>query len=628
MIIEKSRLLTGELMKLKKELKLPEIFSIATGAMISSGIFILPSLAFAMTGPSVFVSYFIAGLLAFAGVLSVSELATAMPKAGGDYFFINRSLGAGVGTISGLLSWFALSLKSAFGIIGITSVAMLFFNLPPFVWSLAGVGLTLFFVILNMSGVKEAGKFQVWLVVFLMVIMLSYIVFGAKSINMQNFAPFRFAGGKGVLVTAGFVFVSYGGLIKVASMSEEIANPKKNIPMGLILSLFVTIILYTGMLIVTVGVESPGTLGDPNNLAPIANAAKKALGNFGFYAVLLASMLAFVTTANAGIMAASRYPLAMSRDNLLPDLLGNVSKKYSTPVPSLLFTGLFIALAILLPLEILIKAASTVVIMNYILSSLAVVILRESKIQNYRPSFKCPLYPWVQIVSIIAFLALIWDMGLYPILISLALILLGLGFYLFYGKKKKHNEYALLHLIERVINKKLTSYNLEEELKDILYERDDITKDRFDTLIETAKVIDLEGETSLEELFEIIAEYLESSLHISTEDILQKLHDRESQSSTALTPFVAIPHLIVEDGDVFEIMLIRSKLGVKFSEEQQDVKAIFVLAGPMADRNLHLKSLSAIAQIVQNDDFELKWLTANWKKNLKDIVLLGERRRF
>src|SRR5690554_3665601 len=130
-------------------------------------------------------------------------------------------------------------------------------------------------------------------------------------------------------------------------------------------------------------------------------------------------MLAFVTTANAGIMAASRYPLAMSRDNLLPDLLGKVSKKYSTPIPSLLFTGLFIALAILLPLEILIKAASTVVIMNYILSSLAVVILRESKIQNYRPSFKCPLYPWVQIASIIAFLALIWDMGLYPILISL-----------------------------------------------------------------------------------------------------------------------------------------------------------------------------------------------------------------
>ena len=615
-------------MGLKKELKLPEIFSIATGAMISSGIFILPSLAFAMTGPSVFISYFIAGLLAFCGVLSVSELATAMPKAGGDYFFINRSLGAPVGTISGLLSWFALSLKSAFGIIGITAVAMLFINLPAFVWTLVGVGLTMFFVALNITGVKEAGKFQVWLVIFLMAIILAYIVFGAKSINVRHFAPFTFNGGKGVLVTAGFVFVSYGGLIKVASMSEEISNPKKNIPLGLILSLVVTIVLYTGMLIVTVGVENPSRLADPNNLTPIANAAKKALGGFGFYSILIASMLAFVTTANAGIMAASRYPLAMSRDNLMPDLLGKVSKKYSTPIPSLLITGLFIALAILLPLDILIKVASTVVIMNYILSSLAVVILRESKIQNYRPSFKSPFYPWVQIVSIIAFLFLIFDMGLYPILISCGLILLGLGVYVFYGRKKEHSEYAFLHLIERVMNKKLTSYNLEGELKSILYERDDITKDKFDTLIENSKVIDLEEATTLEELFAIIAEYLENSLHISTEDILQKLHDRESQSSTALTPFVAIPHLIVEDGDIFEIMLIRSKLGVKFSEEQQDVKAIFVLAGPMAERHIHLKSLSAIAQIVQSKEFEAKWLTANQKTNLRDIVLLGERRRF
>lgn len=615
-------------MPLKKALKLPEIFSIATGAMISSGIFILPGLAFAMTGPSEFVSYFIAGMLAFAGVLSVSELATAMPKAGGDYFFINRSLGASVGTISGLLSWFALSLKSAFGIIGIISVAKLFLSFNPVVWTLIGLVITLGFVILNISGVKEAGKFQVALVIGLISIMLIYIVGGINSIDVQHFEPFTFNGGKGVLITAGFVFVSYGGLIKVASMSEEITNPKRNIPLGLISSLIVTIILYTGMLIVTVGIENSQTLSDPNNLTPIANAAKLFLGNFGFYMILVASMLAFITTANAGIMSASRYPMAMSRDNLMPKLLGVISPKSGTPIASIIITGLFIVFAIMLPLDILIKAASTVVIMNYILSNLSVIILRESKIQNYRPSFKAPLYPYTQILAIFAFVMLIFDMGLYPILISFGLIVFGFLVYLIYGRKKEHNEYALLHLIERVMNKKLTSYNLEGELKAILYERDDITKDRFDHLIENAMVIDIVEKVSIDELFGIIAETLEATICIPKEDILRNLHDREQQASTALTPFVAIPHLIVEKEHVFEIILIRSLPGVEFSPEQKEVKAIFVLAGSMSERNVHLKSLSAIAQIVQNKDFEKKWMSANWKKNLKDIILLGERRRF
>jgi amino acid transporter/mannitol/fructose-specific phosphotransferase system IIA component (Ntr-type) len=615
-------------MDLKKELKFPEIFSISTGAMVSSGIFILPGLAFAMTGPSVFLSYFIAGLLAFAGVLSVAELATAMPKAGGDYFFINRSLGASVGTISGLLSWFALSLKSAFGIIGITSVLKLFVNLYDPIWSGVAIILTLGFVVLNITGVKEAGKFQVMLVIGLIAIMLFYIISGIPKVIIGNFDPFVFNGGKGILLTAGYVFVSYGGLIKVASMSEEIANPTRNIPLGLIASLFVTMILYVLMLIVTVGVESKMILADPTNLTPIANAAKNVTGSFGFYCILIASMLAFVTTANAGIMAASRYPLAMSRDNLLPKFLGKVSKKAKTPVTSLILTGVFITLAILLPIDILIKAASTVVIMNYILSSLSVIILRESKIQNYRPTFKSPMYPWIQIISIFAFILLISDMGLYPILISFGLIFLGLIAYLLYGRKKEHNEYAFLHLIERVINKKLTTYNLEAELKTILYERDEIIKDKFDKLVEEANVIDIQEHTSMENLFEIISKDLEETLNIPQSVILTKLNDRESQSSTALTPFVAIPHLIIEKEDTFKILLIRAQHGVKFSVEQEEVKAIFVLVGSMSERNMHLKSLSAIAQIVQNDDFENKWLAAESKKNIKDIILLGERRRF
>jgi len=103
---------------LKKQLNLIDIFCVATGAMISSGLFILPGLAFNKAGPSVILSYIIAGILCIPTLLSNAELVTAMPKAGGDYYFIIRSLGPLVGTISGFLGWLALSLKSAFAIFG------------------------------------------------------------------------------------------------------------------------------------------------------------------------------------------------------------------------------------------------------------------------------------------------------------------------------------------------------------------------------------------------------------------------------------------------------------------------------------------------------------------------------
>ena len=112
-------------MKLKKELGLIHVFAIASGAMISSGLFILPGLAHAQAGPAVVVSYLLAGLLAMTGMLSQAELVSAMPKAGGDYFYITRSMGPAVGSISGLITWFSLSLKSAFALLGIGYFAAL-----------------------------------------------------------------------------------------------------------------------------------------------------------------------------------------------------------------------------------------------------------------------------------------------------------------------------------------------------------------------------------------------------------------------------------------------------------------------------------------------------------------------
>ncbi len=610
-------------MKLKKGLNFFDVFSIATGAMISSGIFILPGLAFARTGPAVFISYFLAGIFALIGIFSIVELSTAMPKAGGDYYFINRSLGPFIGTISGFLSWFALSLKSAFAIFGISEIIFIFTGFPVLISSIL---VCVFFILLNSIGVKEAAKFQVSLVSGLLILMVLYIIFGFSKINTSHFYPFAPKGINPIFVTAGFIFISFGGLLKVASVSEEIKNPKRNIPLGMIVSVITVTIIYTLLLIVTVGILPASIFS--GSLTPIADAAKIIAGTPGFIIISIAALLAFITTANAGIMSASRYPLALSRDNLLPNAISKINKRFKTPVPSIFITGLFIVLALQLPLEMLVKAASVVILTAYVLTNLAVIILRESKLKNYRPSFKAPLYPWLQIFGIIVFTFFIIDLGLEAIEISLAFLLISISFYLFYGKKKYAGEYALLHLLKRITDNRLTNHILESEFRDILCDRDNIRSDKFDNLVKTAKILDLEGPLEIDQLFEIISENISNEIQINKADIFILLKNRQEDCNTAISPFIAIPHIIIEGSGHFFLMLVRCKEGIKFTSKENSVKAVFAFIGTKEDRAFHLKTLAAIATLVQQDDFEEKWLNAENIHYLRDMVLLSKRKRF
>ena len=142
-------------MPLKKKLNLLHVFCIATGAMISSGLSILPGIAHARAGPAVILSYLPAGVLALPGMLSLAEMTSAMPKAGGECFTILSSLGTAVGTVVGLLSWFSLATKSAFALIGLSTFSVLLVDINPRI--IAVVFYFLFFS-LESSGGPRSGK--------------------------------------------------------------------------------------------------------------------------------------------------------------------------------------------------------------------------------------------------------------------------------------------------------------------------------------------------------------------------------------------------------------------------------------------------------------------------------------
>jgi len=618
--------------RLKKQLGLLDVFAVASGAMISSGLFVLPAIAFAKAGPAVIFSYFLASVFVLPSVFSQAELGSAMPRAGGMYFYVERSLGPVLGLFSGLADWFSLALKSAFAVVGIAVFADLvlakFFNLAvsPFYLKAIACLCALAFATLNILSVKHTSRFQVLFVLILLAILALFVLFGAGAVAPDKYAGFLQKGSLPVLATAGLVFISFGGLNKVVNVAEEVTRPGRNLPLGMLLAWLVVSLFYVAVVAITVGVLPAPELAA--SLTPISLAASTFMPLTGFPLLAVAAIAAFVTTANAGILAASRSPLAMSRDHLLPPLFARLNRPFKTPhVAIFLTTGFMLAAIIFLDVEMLAKTASTLLIILYILANASVVIMRESRIQSYRPRFKSPLYPYLHICAVVAYGALIIDMGWVPLLITAAFVVASAAWYWLYVAKRVSRASAVMHIVERVTDRQLKTVTLENELRDILLERDDVIEDRFDRLIRQCEILDIKGRKSFDEVFRDISRILETRLDISEYVLFEKFLNREQEAGTVVQPGFAIPHIVVEGQAKFEIVLVRAVEGIDFPHAPDPVRILFVLAGSRDERNYHLRALMAIAQIAQEKHFEARWLAARDPAAIRNLILLSTRKR-
>jgi APA family basic amino acid/polyamine antiporter len=614
-------------MPLRRPLGALDVFCIASGAMISSGLLILPGLAYLKAGPAVIVSYVLAGVLVVPALLSKVELTTAMPKAGGAYFFIERSLGGALGTFGGMASWFSLSLKSAFALVGMGAFAVLLYPLltePQM--KLIAVSFCLFFTILNIVSVRWTGKLQVLLVCGLLAALAFYVLRGIGSVKVERYSPFTPSGFGSVFATAGLVFVSFGGLTKAASLAEEVKNPGRNIPLGMIAAFAVVTFLYVAVVFVTVGLVDGERLG--GSLIPISLGAETLMGTVGVVVMATAALLAFISTANAGILSASRSPMAMSRDQLLPNAIQKVNARFGTPHISILLTcGFMVCMIVSLSLEDLVKTASTLKLLLFMFVNVAVIVMRQSKLPSYRPMFRCPLYPWMQIAGIVAYIFLIIEMGTVPLSITGAFIVLALAWYAIYARPRVTRQSALVGLVKRISAKELGNGSLARELKNILLERDEIVADRFDQLIEECPILDLPESVTAEEMFRKVATELSPRLEMDQNVLMDRFLRRERESQTIVRAGVAIPHILLEGENKFAILLVRCKKGVNFPGSPEPVHAAFILAGTRDERNFHLRALMAVAQVSNEADFDTHWQRARDTTELRHIILLSRRRR-
>lgn len=615
--------------KLKKELSLIHVFAIAAGTTLSAGFFLLPGLAAKEAGPALPLAYLIAVIPLIPAMLSIIELATAMPKAGGVYYFLDRTLGPMIGTVGGFGTWAALVLKVSFALIGMGAYIKLFFASVEIV----PVAITIAVVlgILSLFGSKKSGKLQSVLVTVLLFFLLIFISGGLPQINENSFQNFLSSGWSSILSAAGLVYISYVGITKIASLSEEVKNPERNLPLGIFLALGVSVIIYVLGTTIMVGIIPMDLL--KADLTPVATAGKFILGDVGVALFSIAALVAFISVANGGTLSASRYPLALSRDHLLPRIFLKLSKR-GTPVFSIILTvGTIVIILLLLDPTGIAKLASAFQLMVFAFICLAVIIIRESKIEAYDPGFKSPLYPWLHILGFILPFVLISEMGLLPILFSAGLITIGVLWYWVYGRTRVVRTGAIYHLFERL--GRLRYDGLDTEMREILKEKGLRESDPFDEIVARSFVIDCQEKEEFEDVCKKASGWISQFVENTPSEIEKMFLEGTRLGATPVTHDIALPHLRLKGLSQAEMVLVRGSKGIHIKykdpmkdiahEEEEIVSAVFFLVSPEDDPTQHLRILAQIAGRVEEESFAEEWKTAKDDQEIKEALIHEDR---
>jgi len=505
------------LKKLERTLSLPGAIAVSIGGMLS-GIFVLPGLAVGITGSSVWLAFLVAALCILPAVLSKSELGTAMPKSGGTYVYIERAFGPLFGTIAGIGLWLSLLLKSAFSLVGLSAYLYVVVNIDEaYTKAIALLALLLIFL-LNVFGLKKVEKTQLVIVTTSIISLIVIIVLGFNSFDSKLTEPVFSDGTNGFIAGVAFLYISYAGVTKIAAIAGEIKNPAKNLPLTMIISLFLITTIYCLVALALVGNVEASILA--TDIKPIHTLFQTIGGEtFGLIAGVVGA-LTLMSMANSGVLASSRFPFAMSKDGLLPSYLAGINSRFMTPVSAILTTSMLIALAIIfLDVVKIAKLASAFKVLMFIFNELTVIVLRETNAQWYKPTFKSPMYPYVQIFGILSGIVLLAYLGVMPVVSVIGVVILGFLIFLVYGSKSERSGVASSYGI--------LSFFFKDASK--IREYSDETDTTFDAISTSAEVVVplLGDETSPETLVEMAAA-LKSTNEVQAFDITEVPNQTDS----------------------------------------------------------------------------------------------------
>jgi amino acid transporter len=447
--------MSGDGGELERTLGFLEAMTLGGGTMIGAGIFILPGIAAESAGPASAISYAIAGFVALLAALSLSELATGMPIAGGSYHYVNRALGGLFGSVVGWGMWTGLMFASAFYMIGFGQYLVEpipFLDGRVFIVGLGLVGLLLLLGV-NYYGTEESSAFQNVTIGTETAIILVFVAVGLFFIDPGNLEPFAPFGAGGIVATTGIVFISFLGFEIIATVAGEIKNPSRIIPLSMLLSVVLVTILYVLVMLVSTGVIPFESLGD--SPIPVSDVAVVYLGPAGVVAIVFAAIIAAISSSNSSILAASRVIYAMGRDGVVTDWFNVSHPTYYTPHRAIGATGGVTALLVLVGLEVetivalLAEAASFSFLVAYSLVHVSLVVFRRADPDGYDPSFRLPrpLYPAVPILGVILSLVVVSQMATFVVVIGSGIVGFGVLWYAAYTRGRVVSEGLLREAI-------------------------------------------------------------------------------------------------------------------------------------------------------------------------------------
>jgi len=437
--------------------------ALGVGAVIGSGIFILTGTAAAGTadrlgaGPGVAVSFFLVAVACSFAALCYAELASMIPIAGSAYTYAYATLGEIVAWIIGwdLILEYAVSnmavavgfsayfndiLHALFGVtlpkalsepmfIGNQATGSIF-NLPSFL-------ILMVLTMLLVRGVRESAGANSIMVIVKVAAILIFIIGAAGSINTENWRPFFPNGFPGVMTGAAIVFFTYIGFDSVSTAAEECKRPQRDLPFGIIVSLFACTLLYVGVALTLTGIANWTTL---NNAAPVANALK-ALGYENVRKVVdMGALVGMISSLLVFQYGQARIWYAMSRDRLLPEVFSRVSPRYRTPDVSTWVAGFFVGIpAGVWDIGSFADLANIGTMFAFVIASTGVIILRYRDPDRPR-GFRVPLVPILPASSILCCLILMASLPSRTWYWFFIWLVIGLIIYFLYGRRRTANE--------------------------------------------------------------------------------------------------------------------------------------------------------------------------------------------
>jgi APA family basic amino acid/polyamine antiporter len=434
------------MVELKRTLNFFDATAIGIGAIIGAGIFVVLGVAVGYAGPAVIVSMIIAGTVALFTAISFAELSSAIPKEGGTYQYAYEMINPFVAFISGNMWLFAQTVAGSAVCLGLASylvgllphfpAKIVVLSLHVSTVNLIAVLAALALTALNLRGIKHSARFNNVLVVTKILILCFFVIVGAFQVNTQNYSNFAPNGFFGILQGAGFIFFAYLGFGRIAALGEEVKNPKKTLPLAILLALGASMLLYVATGLVATGLVSYKALGTSSS--PIAVAAK-ATGSYPVFAIVsFGALVATLSVLLTNLLGLSRVSFTMARNGQLPKAMAKVHPKLGTPYLSILITGgLMAILALVSDLRETAAITSFSMLITHIILHSSAIRLRKKNPDL--KTFKAPLFPLVQCLGLASCAILMFSLPVESWIISfLAMTVVAVLYLLGRSLKAQH----------------------------------------------------------------------------------------------------------------------------------------------------------------------------------------------